>query len=275
MIGRNWQNIIFEKELFLTVITSKIFFFFFFLKNQKKRKSHRTKMDLFDKGFCIKYRVFDEDLIKNIKEIAEKYEDKSINLFLNASLGIDDPNRSQFIIPSTYKEVISKIKSAISNVTFDLNANWVTRDPTILYSRPNGEVQQIHRDYLYSDMTVLDDEGIPGGVVIGISDDTKLLLYGWNRLEALKDEETEVTLRPGDACFFIGPTIHAGAKYSRKNIRLHCFLDIPGGTYERNVTQPVVFFQFKCKNCQKHFIKRTKRLQHKKTTYAVIFVLTL
>jgi hypothetical protein len=73
--------------------------------------------------------------------------------------------------------------------------------------------------------------------------DTKLVVWpksiGWmanpKRLPMKIAKET-LTLNPGDVVLFRADLVHAGAKYPKKNLRIHCFLQCDDNDRRPNET---------------------------------------
>jgi hypothetical protein len=124
-----------------------------------------------------------------------------------------------------------------------------------LLSEPGCEEQPLHCDYDVEDLAPLDDRDTPRGMLVALEDDTKLVLYpGSHRLWRSVNGEGPVTgtwrhtlrLDAGDVCFFRGDLLHAGASYTKQNVRMHAYLDselaprMPGRTWLLSRKRPGV-----------------------------------
>ncbi len=91
--------------------------------------------------------------------------------------------------------------------------------------------QRPHADYTRASLDGIKDDGfcggLPLGVVIGLQG--KMLFDVWpgavNWDASPFFEHVQLTLGPGDAVFFLGSAVHAGAAFEEENVRLHGYLD--------------------------------------------------
>jgi hypothetical protein len=104
-------------------------------------------------------------------------------------------------------------------------------DINVLYSMACCMPQRRHADYSpYSVMDLLDDRvchGLPLGVIIALQDNTAFDAWPGavgHELERFY-ESSQLTLGAGDALFFLGNAIHAGAGFQDDNVRIHAYLD--------------------------------------------------
>ncbi len=53
--------------------------------------------------------------------------------------------------------------------------------------------------------------------------DAWLGAVGWDQSRFY--EHAQLVLQPGDAVFFLGSAVHAGAAFAEENMRLHCYVE--------------------------------------------------
>jgi hypothetical protein len=115
------------------------------------------------------------------------------------------------------------------------------------------DAQQIHRDFLQSELEQLPEESIPYCIAICIRNNNYIATYGWNRMTAERQEEKLHTLQVGDALIFRGDMIHRELQYPEEGIQMYCILDAVQHQCEINLTQFVFFRLFRCPNCNQAF----------------------
>ncbi|TYZ68479.1 hypothetical protein PybrP1_007055 [[Pythium] brassicae (nom. inval.)] len=110
----------------------------------------------------------------------------------------------------------------------------------------------------------LEDEELPGIVLVALEDDMELATYGWINCHPLKDVENIVELQKGDMLICRGDLVNCGMKYEKVNVRLHCYLDIEseGSSYVTNQTQLCRFASFARKQCYEDFDSENDRRAH-------------
>ncbi len=102
--------------------------------------------------------------------------------------------------------------------------------------------QRPHADYRRESLDGIRDDGfcggMPLGVVLALQPNTHFDIWpgaiGWD--ESRFYEHKQLTLCPGDAVFFLGHAVHAGAAFEEENVRLHCYLDSPDVQREPDTT---------------------------------------
>lgn len=100
-----------------------------------------------------------------------------------------------------------------------------------LFSRAGCEPQRPHTDYTHYDLDDLVDDGfcggLPLGVVVGLMSNT--LFDAWPGARIWQHtrfyEHAQVILGAGDALFFLGDAVHAGAAFVEENCRIHAYLE--------------------------------------------------
>jgi hypothetical protein len=102
--------------------------------------------------------------------------------------------------------------------------------------------QRPHADYTRQSLDGIEDDGfcggLPLGVVIALEPNTYFDVWpgavNWD--DSRFFEHRQFILETGDAVFFLGNAIHAGAAFEQANVRLHCYLDRPGVQREPDTT---------------------------------------
>jgi hypothetical protein len=102
--------------------------------------------------------------------------------------------------------------------------------------------QRPHADYTRQSLEKIEDDGfcdgLPLGVVIALQPNTVFDMWpgaiGWD--ETRFYEHKQLKLGAGDAVFFLGNAVHAGAAFEKENVRLHCYLDSPAVHREPDTT---------------------------------------
>ncbi len=115
-------------------------------------------------------------------------------------------------------------------------------DMVALLSLQGCGPQRPHADYTREALQIIKDDGVcsglPLGVVIAFQPNTLFDIWpgaiDWD--ETRFYEHKQVKLGPGDAIFFLGNAVHAGAAFENENVRLHCYLDSPGVLREADTT---------------------------------------
>ena len=74
-------------------------------------------------------------------------------------------------------------------------------------------------------------EDVPLACIVALQGGTRLHVWPFDT-----DKEEVVTLEEGEMLIFRGDLCHAGAAYSRKNTRIHAYLDLPDGRHRSEQT---------------------------------------
>jgi hypothetical protein len=108
-------------------------------------------------------------------------------------------------------------------------------DYVLLHSLPGCAQQALHLDYGPADLSGTPD-AYPWAMLLALEPDTRLVVGD----DAHPFVTQHVTLAPGDMLLFRGDLPHAGAAYSRDNIRLHAYIDVDGVKRRPDTTYLVV-----------------------------------
>ena len=146
--------------------------------------------------------------------------------------------------PAT-QALIHELRTKVLPLYTKLGTVHTMKDTVILESLPGCQQQAFHTDYSLADLaTVPQVDDMPLGVIIALEDNTKLMVQGLaplNKNLALRTRKKmgfAVNARKGDVLIFRGDLIHAGAAYTQRNIRLHCYIDSQWVTRQTNATYP-------------------------------------
>ena len=100
-----------------------------------------------------------------------------------------------------------------------------------LRSYPGCQAQGKHCDYDPTELARHPDSLVPWSVLWALQPDTKLMLYGRN------GTTIELAVPIGKLLVFRGDLVHAGAKYKKQNVRVHCYVNATKGGQIANATQ--------------------------------------
>ena len=209
-----------------------------------------------------KNAALEQDLFERVMELVDSKSTLWVQIFLKKN--VSDPFRQQHVITSSRLAVA--LDDAIRPSLNQFNAAWTPRKWVVIWSSPGGERQQIHRDYLSSEMSDEEDPTrLPASAIIALDKPARLATYGYNRTRAMIEEEKIHMIPTNRLVIFRGDVIHCGMEYTEDNCRLHCYLDVPGTKYEPNVTDIVYFDYTRCGSCGKTFLDNRERTKHQKT----------
>ncbi|KAE9060543.1 hypothetical protein PF007_g30569 [Phytophthora fragariae] len=97
---------------------------------------------------------------------------------------------------------------------------------------------------------------IKAGLIIGLTENTKLVLYPKCFAVADPRRRTEVLLGAGDCVIFRGDVVHSGAAFTELNYRIHCVLTIKCIKWGADATEFAPPPAYKCEFCP--FMEPTK-----------------
>lgn len=104
-------------------------------------------------------------------------------------------------------------------------ARQTTTDWVVLVSTPGCQQQHMHTDFDRKAMVDVKDDDKPAGVIVGFQPNTKLVVNG-----------KTIVFGRGDVVVFRGDTMHAGAAYDERNVRVHAYVDSQKVIRHRNKT---------------------------------------
>ena len=141
-----------------------------------------------------------------------------------------DQKRSQCpLLPDS--PVVNKLRS-FCRVHF---AYYKMTSPVVITSAPGCNEQTPHTDYNIATFPV-DINRVPWSVILCVDLQSQFVLWR-NSHKHIRDEyavagcgdvaRVDLHLNKGDVLVFRGDLLHAGARYERKNIRIHAYVDHP------------------------------------------------
>ncbi|KAE8965584.1 hypothetical protein PF005_g24014 [Phytophthora fragariae] len=118
-------------------------------------------------------------------------------------------------------------------------------------SLPGGEEQDPHQDTPAVEIGKARKKfsEIQAGLIIGLTENTKLVLYPKCFVVADPRRRTEVRLGAGDCVIFRGDVVHSGAAFTELNYKIHCVLVIKGIKWGADVTEFAPPPAYKCEFC--------------------------
>nr|KAE8921684.1 hypothetical protein PF009_g28040 [Phytophthora fragariae] len=116
---------------------------------------------------------------------------------------------------------------------------------------PGGEEQDPHRDIPAVEIGKERKKfsEIQAGLIIGLTENTKLVLYPKCFAVADPRRRTEVLLGAGDCVIFRGDVIHSGSAFTELNYKIHCVLTIKGIKWGADATELAPPPAYKCEFC--------------------------
>lgn len=119
--------------------------------------------------------------------------------------------------------------------------DYVVRNFVILQSLPGCQEQEAHCDYVPTpELLETTDDTVPLLFFLALENDTALEVWpGSHRVvrgEHMVIHKQQIRLNKGDGVIFRGDLVHAGSAYSKKNTRIHCYLDHPSVKRDPNRT---------------------------------------
>ena len=156
-----------------------------------------------------------------------------------------DGKRLQSSIPRAhpiFKRVLSVCKSVLPQTR--------PKNPVVITSLAGCQEQAPHCDWNVFEFSGDDREGCPYGFMLCIDDCCRLVVWESSHLVVRSIQISTdhfptkkiINLVRGDVLIFRGDLIHAGAAYETDNVRLHCYLDVPGTKRTPDRTFPFYLF---------------------------------
>ncbi len=205
------------------------------------------KFHLHRDGFVVINNIFEssETLVSALHAQRVGTEVEEVFNYNDRSDQPNDGKRHQVPLRKTRK----CIKDAFNKIVDCLQTKYPQHtvcDCNIIFSDAGCRIQAAHCDYsIDSSFAQLCDEDVPLGCLVAVEICKLYVWRGSHRLSGLKEEllkgvkeikPTVIYLRPGDGIVFRGDTIHAGAEYKERNVRLHVYIDSPAVNREKNST---------------------------------------
>jgi hypothetical protein len=148
----------------------------------------------------------------------------------------NDGRRLQATIPllkesAPFSEALGALLDAVSKGVQVAVPFRSFQDMNVLVSLDGCGQQRPHCDYTPDSLSSVRDDGfcggLPLGVVVALQPDTVLDVWpgalAWDASRFYAHQQLK--MGPGDAVFFLGNSVHAGAAFAEENIRLHVYLE--------------------------------------------------
>jgi hypothetical protein len=185
-------------------------------------------------GYFIVHSAIEIDLDDEITH-SEPY----INIFNHSRTDEDDKKRSQ-------REAGEGTRLKVQKLAKQYFPCHIANEIVIVRSEVGCREQLPHTDYDPWCCT----ENCPWSLIVCMSDQCVLNVWPYSHI-VVRDrtrpidfptglKKCQVVLKRGDAIFFRGDTVHAGAAYDKENFRLHAYIDSPHVPREPDLTYIVL-----------------------------------
>ena len=153
--------------------------------------------------------------------------------------GNNDGRRLELDVNQICGEAFAELKQRIMDVVARRHPGHEVRGMVALRSEVGCAEQPAHTDYLQegpsSGWYDWDTDSVPLSCIVALQDGTELnvwpeaIRFNWTR----PYNRQRLVLNRGDVVVFRGDLVHAGVAYGQPNHRIHCFLELREGGYER------------------------------------------
>lgn len=124
------------------------------------------------------------------------------------------------------KTLLEELTTTILPFYTQLDTTHTLKNMVVLESLPGCQQQAWHTDFDTTFLNLVDVKDLPLGIIVALEDNTKFMVQQrWTPTTTVASKGTTVLLQKGQVLLFLGDLIHAGAAYSKRNIRLHAFID--------------------------------------------------
>lgn len=217
-----------------------------------------------EKGYVIIPKMVPTSILKSMMDEVEDLSYESI--FKDVYSKVKDANFDAFRYQAPFPKsrAFSALKKFINDhlikrVSF---MRWQPRNWVVLKSIGGGEEQQPHHDFPSFETArarALYDT-IQAGLMIGMMEDSKLVIYDSCFGEANQIKRKIVKFGIGDCILFRGDLVHNGAAYDSTNYRIHSTFIVKGIRWDNNATDAAPMKIYKCQFCS---LTATTRLEIK------------
>ena len=204
--------------------------------------------------------AFDDNEVNTLLKIVKK---RSFAPIFAVVGGRTDPKRCE--APLVMNERNQVLFDRVTFIIQRLDANWEIKKCSVLKSKPGGEAQEVHRDYLVED--VRKEEKAtgtpPASILLALMDDTRLRVYDYSEDEVEARTVQDIVLNKTECLLFRGDQPHCGLGYTKINYRIHFYIGhrkTPFG--DGNATYHVNFKIYKCPFTQCRHIFELKERMH-------------
>ncbi len=185
------------------------------------------------------------------------------NIFKEVGVSFDN-KRQQAPLSQAYRE----LKNSGKALAKQFHMRWQPKQWVVLKSLPNGDEQDPHFDYTKFEINNAQKkypQTIQAGMMIGLMENSKLIVYRGCFSEADPLKRMELTFGPGDCIIFRGDLVHCGAAFNMMNYRIHCMLLVKGIDWQQDLTELATSPKFKCDFCAYMASTRLKVRNHRKS----------
>ncbi|KAE8963187.1 hypothetical protein PF011_g29130 [Phytophthora fragariae] len=203
-------------------------------------------------GYMIRPKVFAAEMITTVRAKIEADDEsktfKYASIFKEVGSNTFDEFRKMALLN---RKAYKKLKDEATLLIKKFHMRWQPKEWSALKSLPGGEEHDPHRDITAAEIGKARKKfsEIQAGLIIGLTENTKLVLYPKCFAVADPRRRTEVLLGAGDCVIFRGDVIHSGAAFTELNYRIHCVLTIKGIKWGADATEFAPPPAYKCEFC--------------------------
>jgi len=202
-------------------------------------------------GFMIMPKVFAAEMITTVRAKIEADDESKRLKFGSIFKEVGSKTFDEFrkMAPLNLK-AYKQLKDEATLLMKKFPMLWQPKAWVALKSVPGGEEQDPHRDFPAVEIGEARKKNtIQAGLIIGLTENTNLVLYPKCFAMADPRRRTEVVFGAGDCVVFRGDLIHCGASFTELNYRIHCVLTVKGIKWRNDVTEFAASTTYKCEFC--------------------------
>ncbi|KAE9314946.1 hypothetical protein PF008_g19366 [Phytophthora fragariae] len=203
-------------------------------------------------GYMIMPKVFAAEIITTVRaKIKADDETKTLDFVsIFKEVGSNTFDEFRKMAPLNRK-AYKKLKDEATLLIKKFHVRWQPTEWVALESLSGGEEQDPHRHIPAVEIGKARKNfyEIQAGLIIGLSENAKLVLYPKCFAVADPRSRTEVLLGSGDCVIFRRDVIHSGAAFTEPNYRIHCVLTIKGIKWGADATEFALPPAYKCELC--------------------------
>ena len=157
---------------------------------------------------------------------------------------IGDGKRKQLCIGhgpggGSIEPFIEKFRNILYDTISSNHTRYIAHDLALLISEPGCQDQPAHSDWTEEALSsIANGDHYPMGCLLALEDNTAFNV--WPGASCFDSDFSTAMLRiqlnAGDLLLFRADLIHGGASYTRRNIRLHAYLDVRNAKRKKNET---------------------------------------
>ncbi|KAE9051156.1 hypothetical protein PR001_g1718 [Phytophthora rubi] len=169
----------------------------------------------------------------------------------------------------TLGDAVQQIEARINNMVNAPKPKWKIGEGSwhALQSLPGGGDQHVHKVFptFETARAILKKGMVPASVIVALMDDTQLHVYpGCFGATVEQSKRRTLQLNAGEVIVFRGDLVHAGAKHTSLNVRLHCYIQVKGIKQKPDSTEAVVFNTYMCNKCNDLLYSRRLLADHRR-----------